>query len=35
MSSKDDNDNECWNVTDDIINNADCIYEMYKKTVWF
>ena len=35
MSSENDNNDKCWNVTNNIINNADYTHKMYKKTVWF
>ena len=35
-SENDDNDdNECWDVINGIIDNADYIYKMCEKTVWF
>ena len=33
MDSENDNDDKCWDVTDDIINNADCICEMCNEIV--
>ena len=35
MGPENDDDDGCWDVTDDIINNADCIYEMCEETAWF
>ena len=35
MSSENEDDDECWDVTDGIINNADCTQKMCDKTVWF
>ena len=32
MNSEDDDDDECWDVTDDIINNADCTHEICEET---
>ena len=33
MSSENNNNNKCWNITDNIINNANCICEMCTETV--
>ena len=36
MSSENNNDDdECWDVIGNIIDNANCIYEMCKRTAWF
>ena len=35
MNSENDNNNKCWNITDNIINNTDCIYKICKKIIWF
>ena len=35
MNFKNNDDDECWDVINDIINNADCICEMCDKTIWF
>ena len=32
MDSEDDDDDKYWDVTNDIINNTDCICEMCNKT---
>ena len=31
----DDDDDGCWDVTDGIINNADCTHIICEKTAWF
>ena len=35
MSHKNDDNDECWNVTDGIINNADCTQGMCDEITWF
>ena len=35
MSFENDDDDGCWDVINDIINNTDCIQKMCDKTAWF
>ena len=33
MNFKNNNDDKCWDITNNIINNADCTHKMCEKTV--